>query len=175
MKLYRLFGLLRHRAHYAQMRATIRSGDTIRYIDRGLYGDRRDIRTTTVGCVAPNAEWVFTKSDDAVRWAHILDWTPQDHVPECNPTNCDISGEEWEVRQFVHRVRTTNQQGEICILFSSASSAFADPQKIWPAMERESFRNAVMQILPLGRFYPPDDLSDDWQFAHYPNRSQIFC
>lgn len=94
-----------------------------------------------------------------------------EHTEECNPTNCDISGEDWLVRLFVKRVNETISRGEICTMYEVPSD-FAIPgitetMKIWPQMKVKSFRDKVLAELPDGRFLPPDEL-DEWVFVIYP-------
>jgi hypothetical protein len=91
-----------------------------------------------------------------------------DHIALCDPTNCDISGDEWMVRRFVQIAKATIARGETCLLYEVRSDFdfgnHAHPDKIWPIMRDEHFRNAVILLLPEGKFMPPDDL-DEWVFV----------
>jgi hypothetical protein len=74
--------------------------------------------------------------------------------------------------QFVEVVRRTisKPSPQICILYSNpVYDIDADPNKIWPEMNDESFRTIVSAFLPKGHFSPPDELDNDWMFRHYPS------
>lgn len=102
-----------------------------------------------------------------------------EHLPECTPSNCDISGDDWLVQkmamQFVQIVQATVARGEICVLYEVKSmfgnDLTVDRTKIWPSMRQQIFRDAVMKLYPDGRFSPPDDL-DEWTFVAYPASRQ---
>lgn len=74
-------------------------------------------------------------------------------------------------QDFVDIVKRDVDRGEICILYAEALfSAFADPNKIWPEMLDEAFRDAVQSIYLRGDFFPPDSL-DGWVYYAYPPKT----
>lgn len=93
----------------------------------------------------------------------------EEHLPECDPTNCDISGEDCIVRAFVQEVAREIAKGEICIMYEQVllSSSSRNSGKIWPAMKEESFRTKASRQRPRGKFLAPDEY-DEWTFVEYP-------
>jgi len=75
MKVRCFFGQLRAPEQWTRMRAEIKRGDLITYVDRGLYGSRYDVKVDKVSMVADR--WIFPATEDeAVPWDNILDWEP---------------------------------------------------------------------------------------------------
>lgn len=78
MRVRRFFDLVRHRRNFARMRKSIKYGDRIRYVDRGVYRDQHRTKNGMVGYVPSGADWiVIAVLDEAVEWDDILEWIPQ--------------------------------------------------------------------------------------------------